>query len=192
VVAGLARPDLMRLEGVAPIGPPAFVLVASGGAATLLLPRENAVLRDAPPEQVLEALTGVSLQPADLLAVLTGCVAPGARAVAGRLHAGGRASITLDGGAELYLQQDSGAWRVRAARRDSWIIEYPLWQGMYPSSVRLRSDDARVGVDMTATIAQVEANIDINAEAFQVNVPASARPITLADLRAGGPLRDQP
>ena len=31
----------MRLEGVAPFGPPAFILVARGGEATLLLPRDE-------------------------------------------------------------------------------------------------------------------------------------------------------
>jgi len=30
VVAGFARPASMRLEGVAPFGPPAFILVARG------------------------------------------------------------------------------------------------------------------------------------------------------------------
>jgi hypothetical protein len=31
----------MRLEGVAPFGPPAFILVARGQNATLLLPRDE-------------------------------------------------------------------------------------------------------------------------------------------------------
>src|SRR4051812_14395950 len=36
VVAGFERPASMRLEGVAPFGPPAFILVARAGEATLL------------------------------------------------------------------------------------------------------------------------------------------------------------
>ena len=31
----------MRLEGVAPFGPPAFILAARGAMAVLLLPRED-------------------------------------------------------------------------------------------------------------------------------------------------------
>jgi outer membrane lipoprotein-sorting protein len=73
-LVGFERPDAMRLEGVAPIGPPAFILVSRGGAATLLLPRDERVLRGAEPEQILGALTGVALAPADLQAILTGCV----------------------------------------------------------------------------------------------------------------------
>ena len=76
VIAGFERPASMRLEGVAPFGPPAFILVARGGDATLLLPRDERVVRGASPEDVLGALTGVALAPADLLAVLTGCVVP--------------------------------------------------------------------------------------------------------------------
>ena len=41
-VAGFALPDAMRLEGVAPFGAPVFLMVARGGTATLVLPREHA------------------------------------------------------------------------------------------------------------------------------------------------------
>jgi outer membrane biogenesis lipoprotein LolB len=192
VVAGFMRPDAMRLEGVAPFGPPAFVLVSSAGVATLVLPRDNAVLPDAPPAQVLEALTGVALEPADLQAVLTGCVTPGARPSAGRLHGNGSATIATDSGTTFYLQRERDGWRLRAARRDQWLIEYPTWQGSFPSVVRLRSTDAPRAVDLTATVAQLESNVDLDAEAFSVAVSATATRISLDDLRQGGPLRDQP
>ncbi len=192
IVAGFMRPDEMRLEGVAPLGPPAFVLASRAGVATLFLPRDNAVLRSAPPEQVLEALTGVALQPADLQAVLTGCVLVNPRAVSGRLHNNGWASITTDTGAIFYLQRERGAWRLRAARRERWLIEYPVWQGDFPASVRLRADDASVPVDLSATISQIEANVDIDPSAFSVVVPPSATPISVGELRQSGPLRGQP
>jgi hypothetical protein len=53
VVAGFERPASMRLEGVAPFGPPRFILVARGGEATLLLPRDERVVHGASPEDVL-------------------------------------------------------------------------------------------------------------------------------------------
>src|SRR5262245_38521196 len=76
VHAGFVRPDAMRLEGVAPFGPPAFILASRDRMGTLLLPREPAVLRGQPPEQILGALVGVMLAPADVLAIITGCVVP--------------------------------------------------------------------------------------------------------------------
>jgi hypothetical protein len=88
-IAGFERPDAMRLEGVAPFGPPAFILAARGDTATLLLPRDNRVLRAARAEDILGALTGVALAPADLQAILTGCVTSMPGALGGRLHQGG-------------------------------------------------------------------------------------------------------
>ena len=51
------------------------------------------------------------------------------------------------------------------------------------------SDDRPVNrSDLTAAITQVETNVDLEAAAFTVNVPATARPLSLETLRANGPL----
>src|SRR5262249_15881926 len=75
---------------------------------TLLLPRDDRVLRGAKPEDILGALAGVTLGPADLAAILTGCVVPAPQAMDGRRHANGWASIDLAGGATLFLQPAPG------------------------------------------------------------------------------------
>lgn len=191
VVSGFQRPASMRLEGVAPFGPPAFILVARGAEATLLLPRDDRFVRGNKAEEILGALTGVALAPADLQAALTGCVMTMPRATDGRMHAGGWASIELEGGASLYVRQESGVWRIRAARRGEWEIEYPMWQGNFPSVVRLRSEAAPQRIDLTAQVSQLEVNVDLDAGAFTVNVPASARPLSLQELRENGPLGTQ-
>jgi hypothetical protein len=190
VVSGFERPGSMRLEGVAPFGPPAFILVTRGDSATLLLPRDNGVLRGARAEDILGALTGVALAPADLLAILTGCVEPEPQLSAARLHQGGWASMTLTGGSTVYLQQRDGVWQVRGARRAGWEIEYPPWRGMNPQEVRLRSTTDPV-VDLSATLSQLETNTEIDAAAFDVIVPPGVAPVTLDDLRESGPLRGQ-
>lgn len=192
VIAGFERPASMRLEGLAPFGAPLFVLAAHDGAATLVLPRDDRVVQGAAPEEILGALTGVTLAPADLQALLTGCVTPAPRAVAGRLHGNGLASIDLEGGAMLFLQRQGDVWRVRAARRDGWQVEYPAWPGAFPQSMRLRSGAQGTGVDLTATISQVEANVDLDASVFTIEVPLDAQPLTLEELRAAGPLSEQP
>ena len=128
-IVGFARPDSLRLEGVAPFGPPLYP--ARGANATLLLPRDDRV-RKAPPDQILEALTGVALSPADLQAVLTGCAVPNATPVAGRLHQEWWASIDLDSGAMVYLEREGAQWRLRAGRHREWQIEHPSWQGRSP------------------------------------------------------------
>lgn len=190
VVAGFARPDAMRLEGLAPLGPPAFILVTRGGVASLLLPRENSVLRDASAEEILGALTGVALAPADLQSILSGCVLPSPEAVAGRLHQNGWVSIELAGDGAVYLERRNGLWQVRGGRRANWEIEYPAWQGRFPSQVRLRSTRPGVAVDLVATISQVQVNTELDAAAFEVVIPGNARAITLDDIRQSGTLRD--
>jgi hypothetical protein len=90
----------------------------------------------------------------------------------------------------MYLRQ-AGAWQIRAARRDRWQVDYPAWQGTFPQVVRLQSDNRSVTVDMTATLAQVQANVDIDPAAFTISVPASARPLTIEELRAAGPLGER-
>lgn len=190
-IAGFERPASMRLEGVAPFGPPGFILASRGDTATLLLPRDNRVLRGARAEDILGALTGVALAPADLQAILIGCVVAMPTATGGRLHQNGWASIDLAGGATLYLQRQGAEWQPRAARRQGWQIEYPEWQGGFPRAVRLRSVGPEVDVDLTATVSQIEANIDLDPAAFAVNVAADAGALTIDELRDAGPLRGQ-
>jgi hypothetical protein len=192
VVAGFERPASMRLEGVAPFGPPAFILAARGDTATLLLPRDERVVRGERAQDILGALTGVALAPADLQAILTGCVVADPKPTAGRLHPDGWASIDLEGGERVFLRQQGTAWQLRAARREGWQIDYPVWQGRFPQSVRLLSDRPGAAVDLTATLSQIEANVPLAAEAFAVNVPANTATLSLAELRAAGPLRGNP
>ncbi|MSO45706.1 MAG: hypothetical protein EXQ59_02920 [Acidobacteria bacterium] len=189
VVAGFERPASMRLEGVAPFGAPAFILAARGDEAVLLLPRDGRVLRGARADEILGAIAGVRLAPADLIAMLTGCVTASPIATAGHLHENGWASLDLDGGARLFLRRQNDAWQIQAAQRDGWQFEYPAWNGRFPERVRLRSNQAGVRVDLTATLSQIEANVDIDPAAFTVNAAPNAAVLTLEELQAAGPLR---
>ena len=71
----LPRPASLRLEALAPFGAPALVLASDGATTTLLFPRETQVLRDAPVADVLDAITGLALDAAELRRLLFGCVA---------------------------------------------------------------------------------------------------------------------
>ena len=187
-IVGVERPDSLRLEGVAPFGPPAFILAARGGTGTLLLPRDERVLRGTPPQEILGALTGISLNPADLQAVLTGCLVPAGEPTAGRLHQNGWLSVDLPGDVTLFLERVGTRWQPRAGRRPGWQVEYAAWQGAFPQDVRLRSVNPAVDVDLTASVGQLETNVAIDAAAFAVDIPPDALPITLAELRDAGPL----
>ncbi len=188
-IVGFERPASIRLEGVAPFGPPAFILAGGGADATLYLPRDDRVLRNARAEDILGALTGVALGPSDLMAVLTGCVSSMPVAASGRLHQNGWAAIDLVDGTTVYLARVGTAWQPRAAQRPGWQIGYPDWQGEFPATVRLQATDPSIRVDLSAGVSQLEANVAIDPAAFMVKVPDDTLSLTIDELRDAGPLR---
>jgi hypothetical protein len=187
--AGFRAPDDLRMEHE--YGTTIFVLTSRAGEASLFLPRENRVVRDEPTADMLGALTGVSLGAADLLAVVTGCVVPSPSAVAGRVHDNGWASIDLAGGARIFLQRVDGQWRVRAARRNGLQVEYPEWPASspVPTRVAIRADEP-VRVDLRASVSQADLNGELVDTVFVNPAPANATPLSIEELRGGGPLRD--
>lgn len=194
LLTGFRKPESMRLEFRARLlGTPVFILAANPSGATLLMQRDNQVVREPKAEDILGALTGISLSPADLLAILTGCVVPEPQATGGRSHQGGWASIELGDRATVYLQRAGNRWRLRAARRGDWQVEYVEWPdaAALPTKVQLMTTRP-VAVDLGATLAQMESNVDLPDNAFTIAVPANAETISLDDIRRAGPLRGQP
>jgi hypothetical protein len=193
LLIGLASPGRIRLEGAAPFGPPIFVLVADGADTTLLLPRDNRVLRGSPPSDILAALVGLDLGPSDLLAILSGCIVPNASAEGGRLYDSGWARIDFAGGASAYLRREGKAgWRARAGSRPGVGIEYEMGEDAEPAAVRLRTDPSRGPVsDIRIALSQVAIGQAFGAGVFSVRVPADASPISLAELREAGPLGEK-
>ena len=61
LLAGVAAPASVRLEFVAPFGPPLFIFAATGSDATLVLPRDERVVEHGDPAVVLNAVAGVPL-----------------------------------------------------------------------------------------------------------------------------------
>lgn len=197
LIAGFERPGRVRLEAVAPIGPPVFILAADGADSartTLLLPRSREVLQGHDVEAVLDALVGLTLAPDDLQAVLAGCVVPDPRPLQGRQFAGGWVCVDLEGHASACMLQESGRWRIRAGARRGLAIEYDHAEGQpaTPGVVRLQSTSGgEAGSSLRLTLSQVETNAPIADAAFVLKVPAGTASITLAELRQSGPMRER-
>lgn len=192
LLAGLAAPAAARLEAVAPLGQPLFVLVARGDQARLLLPRDDRVLDDGPPEAVLEALAGVALDAAALRVTLTGCAVSPDWSQARQVGSDWR--LMPDGAGELYLHRERSAlpWRLVAAVHRppdgaSWRAEYRDFQGGLPRAVRLASLDS-TRFNLTLVLSQVDVNAPLGPDVFTIRVPPTAQPMTLEELRARGPL----
>lgn len=191
LIGGLERPDALRLEGVAPFGPPGFILVARTGSATLLLPRDNRVLTGVSAADILEALAGIRLDPAGLRAIFTGCVVPSPEPGDGRRFENGWMAVEVGGGATAYLRQDQGQWRIVAALLPALEVQYQQFESGLPRRIAIRSraeEWSEVAVDLSLALSDVATNITLNPAAFAVDVPADAVPMTLAELRGTGPL----
>lgn len=181
LLAGFAEPASVRLEALAPFGGPALVLASDGTATTVLFPREKQVLREAPVASVLDALTGLALDAADLRRMIFGCLAPAAGR--GRAYGQGWQSVE-EGDTRLFLR---GGVLVAADYR-GWQIDYTLPQGGIARQVRVRRTTAAGPIDLTAALGDVATNVELDPRAFAVDVPADATPISLDDLRRASPL----
>jgi hypothetical protein len=193
LIAGFAEPGSLRLEAVAPFGPPGFILVADPLEATLLLPRDDRVLTDAAPADILGALAGVSLTPDDLRLALVGCPSTAPAAVGGTRYGEDWVVLDLGEAARAYLRARGTGLEVAALVRPDLVVEYPerTVTGS-PVVVRLREAGASARFDVTLRLSQVELNVPVPGEAFRVDVPDTAVSITLDELREAGPMRDVP
>jgi outer membrane lipoprotein-sorting protein len=188
--AGFAAPSGLRLEGRAPFGRPVFILAARSDAnATLVLPRENRVLRDAPPAAIVEALAGVSLGPAELRSAIAGCGVNGAAPSGGTAYG---AWVAIDvGEGTHYLRRIDDRWRLEASVRGPLTIEYRDFASNRPSTVRMQTTGATgVRTDLRVTLSDVNTNVPLEAEVFTVEIPPGADTLTLEELRRAGPLGD--
>jgi hypothetical protein len=189
--AGFAAPADLRLEGVAPFGKPVFVLVSHHDRATLVLPRDQRVLRDAPASSIVDALAGVPLGPAELRAGVAGCGLTMGAPSAGRVYEGGW--IAVDAGETTgYLRNIDGAWHVAGATRGPITVSYADFVGGRATAVRVQTTPSAGGAaaDLTLRISQLEINVPLDPAAFDYDVPKDWAPLTLEELRRAGPLGD--
>ena len=187
VEAGFAAPGRLRLEGIAPFGRPVFILTADGARGTLVLPREEQVLRDAGVDRIVEALAGVPLDADALRTVVSGCGLQGDDGpTGGRVYSDGAAAVLFAGGTD-YLR----AGALVASSRGPVTVFYGDVANGRPSTARLRVErDGRATADLTLRLSQVEINTTIDPNAFTPNLPAHPVAITLEELRRAGPLGD--
>ena len=184
--AGIAAPGDIRLEGVA-FGRTLFILAGRNGEATLVLTREARVVRREPPAAIVEALTGVALTPAELVAAVAGCGLGAATPANGRSF--GRDWAAADaGGGVTYLRRIDRRWRVAGAVRGQVQVLYGAFASGLPSTVHVKTGTV---ADIALRVSQLEINTAIDPKAFEVVVPDDALPLTLDELRRSGPLGDR-
>jgi hypothetical protein len=188
ILAGFAAPADLRLEAPAPFGRPVFVLVARGDQATLVLNRDRRVLRDAPTEQIVDALAGVPLGADALRATVAGCGFGGDTVSGAQLYPGDWAGVET-GDTRSWLRRVDATWRVVASTRGPLEARYDDFASGRPATVRLRNLTSKgAATDLVLRLSQVDINVALDAAAFEAAVPDDALPMTLDELRRNGPL----
>jgi hypothetical protein len=190
---GVAAPASARIEAVAPFGAPMFILAAHDDDTTLLLPRDERVLQHGRAADVLDAVAGVPLSAGDLHAVLTGCAPARPQPQQGRALGADWRMIADATGDALYLRRAGAGqpWQLAAVIRRAWRVEYRDPLNGIPRRVRITSVPGGVApgaaFDLTLALSQVETNVPLGAEVFRVDIPRTAQPITLEELKRARP-----
>ena len=185
--AATAIPGALRLEGLAPFGAPAFVLVARPEEAVLLLPRDRQFVQNESARDILHALTGLALGPDEIRSLLTGCVVPEGEAISGRSYGSRWVSIGLSGDANVYLEHVNTEWLIVFGTHRNLVVEYSGHINGLPRSVRVQAGTEPERADLTVDLAQVRVNTQFAPEVFVPVVPNDFGPITLDELRSHPP-----
>ena len=186
ISADLLAPSSLRLVGVY-LSRPIFYLVARDGNGTLLLPRDNRIVRNAPPAEIIEALAGVSLTPAELRAAVAGCALGTGTPANGRMFSNDWAAVDVERHT-TYLRRVDGRWYVAGAVRDPLSLLYADFNSGRASTIHVRTGN---DADITLRVSQLEINIEVPDKAFELNIPDDAIPLTVEELRRSGPLGDR-
>jgi hypothetical protein len=172
------------------IGTPALWLSGREDRATLWLREDNLTLTE-PASAIIEALTGVRLEPSRLLAIVTGCIARTLTVESAAQYDDGELIRVTTPDATVYLRRRAGQWRIVAGRFDGLQVDLVRSGAAIPAELRITSEPGVTPeVDLRLEIsAPFRVNDAIRPDAFERVPPPDARLITLEDLRAAGPLR---
>ena len=124
--------------------------------------------------------------------MLTGC-APAVQQPEGREFGADWRVVTDAAGDALYLHRAGGAqpWELVAVIRRAWRVDYRNHLNGLPRTMRITSvasgRGAGAAFDLQLALSQVDTNVPLGADVFRVEIPRTAQPITLDELRHARP-----
>jgi hypothetical protein len=199
---GAGFPALVRIESNESAGAPTFVFTADGDEAMLYLPSDDRVIRGERAAVLAEVVVGIPLTSVDLEGLLTGCPRIGG-SLDVRMFGNRWMRVGVGDDEFFYRRTDSNKpWLLTAMIRRigdrglRWRVEYAGYREHFPRSIRLASVEwnGQVGrsFDLRLSLDQVQFNPRLGPALFKVEVPSSARPTTIDELRRIGRLTSAP
>jgi hypothetical protein len=163
-------------------GQPVFTMAGTADRARLFLVDDQRVV-DAPADAIVDALIGVPIGPARLLAVLAGCVST--RDVMDEAARYGDVLRVVSGDTRVFLEDGDGVWRARAGDAPGLRVDYQAMEHGRPHRIALRSaPGAEPRVSIVLRVDEAEINRPLPASIFTVRVPETATPMSIEELRA--------
>jgi hypothetical protein len=139
----------------------------------------------------MDAIVGVSLSPAQLLGMLSGCVAQKVDLPSAVRH---KSLIELRAPeGRVFLSQTGGRWQVQALVADAFVVELSRRAGRQPDDIWIRSTaGAPLDASLHLAISDGQVNGQIPATVFDLPAGANAAsPMTLDELRKAGAWKDR-
>ena len=147
------------------------------------------------PDDILDALIGVPVSPARLLAIVSGCVTTSDQVDHAVRHDGLLEVVTADG--TVYLTSAGSGWQPRAGRfgaspgAGEVLVDYGPFVSGLPRDIRITSTSAgKAAVSLNLRVQAVQTNVDLDPALFRVTIPDGATTISLEELRQIGPLAE--
>jgi hypothetical protein len=189
VFGGLTAAGSFLLQGRAGVGQRIFDLAGRPDRATLVLYREERHDVDHA-DLILEALVGIRVGPERLLAMLTGCVSTSDTVVRAERHGDLLEIDTGDG--RVFLRRRDQQWQPRAGFVEGVEVDFVRIAGGWPQEINVFTEPGRSPeASLRVVLENLQINLPLNPAAFDLAVPENSVPITLEELRAGGPLRER-
>jgi hypothetical protein len=177
VLAGLTAKGQVLLDA-----PNVFLMAGTKEHASLLLRRDNRLVT-APAGEIVEVLLGVRLDPAEWLALMTGCVTPTPMFRSAQ-RVGSSIEVAIDGG-RVFLDSRAGEWHQSFANAYGLDVNYRGFDGRQPIAWRASTPQGQLpDAAFAIEAADVRVNQPIPDAAFSIPNAESATPMTIEQLRA--------
>jgi outer membrane biogenesis lipoprotein LolB len=182
VLAAVTATGGIRLQATA-ASRTIFELAGTNDRATFFWREDNRVAT-ARADELVNELIGLKLGADALLPILTGCVTRSTTVTPGARY-GDLLAISTDSG-RVFLRQDPAGWRARYGEVEGLKIEYRWQAGPWPREIVIAAQQGTPSEVRLVVRIDDGAIVDapLGPQTFTLNVPASATPMTLAELRA--------
>ena len=174
--------DAGRISLVAMVGARRVFALAGDTASVIWLNQLEGTSTRGTAAAVTDALIGIPLEPARLLALLTGCVSADPAVVSSE-RAGAFVRLrTAD--SVIYLREREGRWQLAAAEFRDVVVDYRHLEAGTPRDLDLRRG---TDVSLRLRVIEFERNSQLPPAVFRLQVPGAFVEHPLDEVRRRGP-----